>query len=120
MAKTENMSGFDFVIGDNNEVLLVLNAQDQIPDEPALVLEPEEHSATLFRNEEQELTLENVSDDAFKALEDKDEVMVCEIAPTDNPDETRIVYNYYAEIIRDVDEEDIEVEDDLDEKNNNE
>ena len=116
MAKTENINGFDFVIGDKNEVLLVLSAQEQIPNEPALVLDPEEHSATLFRNEDDELTLENVSDDAFKALEDKDEVMVCEVEPTDNPDETRIVSNYYAEIIRDADDEDIDIDNVPDEK----
>lgn len=96
---------FDFLISDENEVLLIMPAREAEPDDPAVVLLPEEHCVELFRNGEEEFTLENVSDDVFAALNDRISVMVCETAPTDNPDETQIVYTYYAEIIRDDEEE---------------
>lgn len=95
---------FDFMITDLGEVMLVLYARDTPPHEnPGVILDPEEHAIELFRTDNEAMTLEQVSDDVFKNLENEQTLLVCEINPNDadNPEEAEIVYAYEAEIIRD-------------------
>ena len=96
----ENRNVFDFVISDKKDVLLVIHSKETPPEEPAVVLVPELSHVEFFRDGDTHLTLESVSSDVFDALKDKTEVMVCEVEPTENPDETEIVYNYYAVIVK--------------------
>lgn len=96
---------FDFMITDEGEVMLVLYARDIPPHEnPGAVLYPEDHIIELYRSDTEAMTLENVSDDVFKNLENETELLVCEINPNDadNAEEAEIVYAYNAEIIRDL------------------
>ena len=99
-----DMNIFDFMITDLGEVMLILYARDTPPHEnPGVILDPENHIIEFFRTDTEAMTLEEVSDDVFKNLENEDNLMVCEINPNDseNPEEAEIVYAYNAEIVRD-------------------
>ena len=104
MTEAEDRNVFDFVVSEKNEVLLVIHSKENIPEEPAMVLLPETDRVEFFRDGQTHLTLENVSPDVFTALQEKTEVMVCEVEPTEDPDETEIVYSYYAVIVKNNDE----------------
>lgn len=100
MTSSEDKNVFDFLVSDDNEVLLIIHSRENEPEEPAIVLMPENSSVEFFRDGSTQLTLQNVKAEVFDALKDKTDIMVCEIESTENPDETEIVYHYHAEIVK--------------------
>ena len=91
---------YDFMITDQGDVMLVMYARETEPHlRPVVRLNPAEHIIEFYRTDTEAMTLEDVSDDVFKNLEGKDNLLVCEINPKDseNPEEAEIVYAYEAE-----------------------
>ena len=107
MENTIDRDVFDILI-DNGDVLLVIYSYENEPDDPAVVLLPEENRIEFFRDGNIHLSLENIQNEVFEVLRDQDELMVCETEPTNNPDETEIVYSYYASIVRENDEKSVD------------
>ena len=95
-----NTDGYNFLISDENEVLLVLYARDIAPEQPAARLNPEQQIIELYRRKDDAFTLENVENEVFESLKDADNLLVCEILPTANSDETEIVYTYEAPLVK--------------------
>jgi len=89
---------FDFMVTEENDVMLLLYARDTAPDNPSVRLDAENHTVELRRNDEDTLTLKEVEDEIFENLIDEETLLVCEIAPTDNEEENEIIYTYEAEI----------------------
>lgn len=94
-----DVNTFDFMISEENEVMLVIYARDIAPENPIARLDPENKTVELYRRKNDAFSLENVSDDVFELLKDEDNLLVCEIMPTENPDETEIVYTYEATLV---------------------
>ncbi|MBQ8481762.1 MAG: hypothetical protein IJ532_04445 [Alphaproteobacteria bacterium] len=94
-----NNNTYDFLISDENEVMLILYSRDSEPENPAVHLDAENHTIELYRNSEDALTLQYVDSDIFNNLAEEDKLLVCEIQPTDNPDETEIIYAYEATFV---------------------
>lgn len=94
-----DVNKYDFLISDENEVMLLLYARDIAPEEPVVRLSSEQKTIELYRRRDDAFTLENVEDQIFTLLKDEPNLLVCEIYPTDNPDETEIVYTYEATIV---------------------
>lgn len=94
-----NYNTFDFIITDENEVLLLLYARDTAPQNPTAKLNYDEHTVILSRNSDDVITLENVEDEIFDDLQEEHTLLVCEIEPTENEDENEIVYTYEADIL---------------------
>ncbi len=90
---------FDFMVTDENDVMLLLYARDTAPENPTVQLNYDEHNIVLSRNAEDVLTLENVEDEIFDNLQDDNTLLVCEIEPTDSEEDAEIVYTYEANII---------------------
>ena len=90
---------FDFLVSDENEVLLLLYARDIAPEAPIVRLNAEQNNIELYRRVNDAFTLEHVENEVFDILKNEKELLVCEIMPTDNPDETEIVYTYKAQIV---------------------
>lgn len=90
---------FDFMITEDNEVMLLLYARNTAPEKPSVKLNYDAHNIILTRNQEDILTLENVEDKIFDNLQEDNSLLVCEIDPTDNEEESEIVYTYEAIII---------------------
>ena len=90
---------YDFVVNDEDEVMLLLYAGETAPaTETRIVLDAENHSAELFRNEGESIVLEAIPDEIFDSLIDADKLLVCELSNTENEDDSRIVYAYEADI----------------------
>lgn len=97
MDKDETQT-FDFLINDEDEVMLLLYAQETEPKEARIELNAEEKSAILTRNTEDEILLTDIPENVFDSLADADKLMVCELSNEENEDDTQIVYAYEAEI----------------------
>ena len=98
---TENYDNitYDFVVNDEDEVMLLLYAGESAPaTETRIVLDAENHSAELFRNDDDSIVLEAIPDEIFDSLIDADKLLVCELSKTENEDDSRIVYAYEADI----------------------
>lgn len=98
---TENYDNitYDFVVNDEDEVMLLLYAGESAPaTETRIVLDAENHSAELFRNDDESIVLEAIPNEIFDSLIDADKLLVCELSKTENEDDSRIVYAYEADI----------------------
>ena len=100
MEKTTNEEyrTFDFLINDEDEVMLLLYEQEGEPKDATIVLNAEDKSAVLYRNNDDEIVLSDIPENVFDSLEDADKLMVCELSIEENDDDTKIVYAYEAEI----------------------
>jgi len=94
-----NNDTYDFIISDENEVMLILYSRESAPENPAVRLDAENHLVELYRNSEDAVSLQYVDSDVFTNLAEESELLVCEIQPTEDPDETEIVYAYHAAIV---------------------
>lgn len=94
-----NFNTFDFMITEENDVMLLLYARNTAPENPAVQLNYDEHNIVLTRNKDDVLTLENVEDTIFDNIQDDNTLLVCEIEPSDNEEEAEIVYTYEADIV---------------------
>lgn len=90
---------FDFMVTDENDVMLLLYARETAPENPTVKLNKDEHNIILTRSQEDVLTLEDVEDEIFDNLQDDTTLLVCEIEPSENEEDAEIVYTYEAEII---------------------
>lgn len=89
---------FDFLINDEDEVMLLLYEREGEPKETRIELNSEDLSALLIRNETDSLLLKDISADVFDSLQDADKLLVCELSRSENEKETEIVHAYEAEI----------------------
>lgn len=89
---------FDFLINDEDEVMLLLYEREGQPKETRIELNSEDLSALLIRNETDSLLLKDISADVFDSLQDADKLLVCELSRSENEKETEIVHAYEAEI----------------------
>ena len=95
----EKITTYDFVVNDEDEVMLLLYAGDTSPAENTrIVLDVENNSAELFRNENESIVLDGVPDNIFDSLADADKLLVCELSDTENEEDSKIVYAYEADI----------------------
>ena len=90
---------FDFLISDQKEVFLIMHARETEPDNPAVRLDEKAGIVELYRSAVEQYTLENVDAEVFKLLQNEQNLLVCEIASTENEEETEIDYTYQALII---------------------
>jgi hypothetical protein len=94
-----NNDTYDFIISDENEIMLILHSRDSAPENPVVRLNADNRTVELYRNAEDAVTLQYVDSDIFNNLAEDNKLLVCEIQPTDDPDETEIVYAYHADIV---------------------
>ena len=85
----EEFQSFDFLINEEDEVMLLLYAQETEPHNPRIELNPKEKSAILYRAEDDELHLTDIPDEVFDSLAEADKLMVCELSAEEKEDFTR-------------------------------
>lgn len=98
MDETE-LNSYDFVVNDEDEVMLLLHAQDSEPHASRFEIDMDEKSAILVRNENDEILLEGIDDNILDSLQDEDKLLVCELRVGETDDDTQIVYAYEADIV---------------------
>ena len=89
---------YDFVVNDEDEVLLLLYAGKTEPKDARIVLNVAENSAELYRNEAECVILDNIPNDIFDSLVDTDKLLICEISDTEKEEDSEIVFAYEADI----------------------
>ncbi len=94
----EEYRTFDFLINDEDEVMLLLYEQEGEPENATIELNEEEKSAVLYRNKNDEIMLTDIPENVFDSLQDADKLMVCELSVEEKEEDTKIVYAYEAEI----------------------
>ena len=94
-----NNTMYDFVVNDEDEVMLLLYAGNEEPENARFVLNVSENTAELYRNDNECVVLENIPDDIFNSLADADKLLVCEISDTEKEEDSEIVYAYEADLV---------------------
>ena len=89
---------FDFLINDDDEVMLLLYQREGEPENPHIEIDFEEKAALLYRNDNDIIELSDISDDVLDSLQDADKLLVCELSRTENEEEEEITHAYEAEI----------------------
>lgn len=92
------LNTFDFVTNEEDEVMLLLHAQESEPKDARIEIDTNDKSAVLIRNEKDEILLEGIPEDVLDSLQDADTLMVCELKVGETDEDTQIVYAYEAEI----------------------
>ena len=96
--ETENFETFDFLINDEDEVMLLLYQREGEPQNPHIEIHEEEKAALLYRNENDIIQLNDISEDVLDSLQDADKLLVCELSRNKDDEEDEIVHAYEAEI----------------------
>ncbi len=99
MTEKEDFETFDFVVNDEDEVMLLLYEREGEPNHPSFSMSPAEGTAVLYRNDEDIIELSDIGSDIFDSLAEADKLLVCELSRTENEDDTEIVNAYEAEIV---------------------
>lgn len=94
----EEFDTFDFLINDEDEVMLLLYQREGEPQNARIEIDGDNKTAVLFRNENDNIMLKEISPDVFDSLQDADKLLVCELSREENGTDTQIVYAYEAEI----------------------
>lgn len=91
-------NAYDFVTNDEDEVMLLLYAREGEPKNAVITINPENHSAVLRRNENENFILEDIPSDVLDSLQDADSLLICELSREENEADTQIVNAYEADI----------------------
>lgn len=94
----DDFETFDFLINDEDEVMLLLYQREGEPKDPHIELDAEEKSALLYRNDDDNLLLKDISPEVFDSLQDADKLLVCELSREENEENAQIVHAYEVEI----------------------
>lgn len=92
------LNTFDFVTNEEDEVMLLLHAQESEPKDARIEIDINDKSAVLIRNEKDEILLEGIPEDVLDSLQDADTLMVCELKVGETDEDTQIIHAYEAEI----------------------
>lgn len=93
--------GFEFIVTEEDDVMLIIYARSGNPENPTIKLVSEEKKIILFRNSADVVTLENVDDNIFENLLEETVLLITEVVPTENPLEHEVKQVYNARIVAD-------------------
>ncbi len=99
MNDNDTLDAFDFIINEEDEVMLLLYAREGEPKDAVIEISAENHSAVLYRNDNDGIIIDKIPDDAFDSLQDADSLLICELKPTEKEEDTEIVNAYEADIV---------------------
>ena len=88
---------YDFLIDEDDEVMLLLYAKASKPEDPYMVIDFDNKSAELYRNGSDCVVINDISEDILSALRLEDSILVCELS-RDEGEEAKIIYAYEAQI----------------------
>ena len=90
-----DFDGFEFIITEEDDVMLIIYARSSDPENPQVELNKEQKRIILRRNNTDIVTLENVEDKILNNLSEEKALLIAEVVPTENPleHEVKQVYN---------------------------
>ena len=90
--------GFDFIITEEEDILLVIYARKGNPKNPFIELQKEQKCIVLYRNDEDVVTLEDISEQVMNILNEETALLITEVVPTENELEQEVKQVYVAKI----------------------
>lgn len=94
----QELNSYDFIVNEEDEVMLLLHAQETEPKDARIEIDANEKSAVLIRNENDEILLQDIPENIIDSLQDADSLLICELKVGETDEDTEIVYAYEAEI----------------------
>ena len=94
-----DFDGFEFIITEENDVMLIIYARAGNPEKPVVKLDLEHNSIVLYRNQKDVVTIENVEKEVLDILSKENLLLITEVVPTKNPLEQEFSQAYGARII---------------------
>lgn len=96
----ETFDTFDFLINDEDEVMLLLYEREGEPSAtPRIEFDAEEKAALLYRNNNDIIELSDIEAQVFDSLQDADKLLVCELSREEDADgDNAIRYAYEADV----------------------
>ena len=91
--------GFEFIVTEEDDVMLIIYARSGNPENPAVEMVSKKKQIILHRNSKDIVTLENVDDNVFENLNGEKVLLIAEVMPTENPLENEIKQVYNARIL---------------------
>ena len=76
----QDVNTFDFIINDEDEVMLLLYARESEPTLSSFEFDIENKSAILHRTPSDDVFLDGIPDDVLDSLQDSDKLLVCELS----------------------------------------
>ncbi len=99
MNDNDTFDAFDFIINEEDEVMLLLYARESEAKDAVIEIDAENRSAVLYRNENDGIAISRIPDDVFDSIQDADSLMVCELSRETKEDDAEIVRAYEADIV---------------------
>ena len=94
----DNFDTYDFIINEEDETMLLLYAREGAPENPSISVDIENKKAVLIRNDNDTISLDDVPDEVLDSLQDADKLLICELSIENEPEQTKIVHAYEAEV----------------------
>lgn len=94
----EEFSSYDFLINEEDEVMLLLYERENEPQDPHIEFNDETKTAILHRCPNDSITLNDIPNEAIDSLKDADKLLVCELSIEEDEKDTKIIYAYEADI----------------------
>lgn len=97
---TETFDTFDFLINEEDEVMLLLYERDNEPcATPHIEFNIEDKSALLYRNNDDILDLKDIDPSIFDSIQDADKLLICELSrEEDSEGDNAVIRAYEADI----------------------
>lgn len=89
---------YDFIVNDDDEVMLLIYAQTGTPSNPHLEIDIQNKRAVLYRTADYALSIDDIPDEISELFYDLDKILVCELSAEQNDDDTQITDAYEATI----------------------
>ena len=93
-----NFNTYDFLINEDDEVILLLYTKNTPVKNPQITIDIETNNAFLQRNDSDGVEIKDISEDIVDAIQTNDKLLVCELSTEENDDDTAI-NNVYEAII---------------------
>ena len=94
----DNSNFYDFIINEDDEIMLLLYAKDSSPESPYINIDKDNKQAFLYRSENEGICIEDISDEILDILSTSDKLLICELSNEENEDDVKIINAYEAEI----------------------
>ncbi|MBO7556320.1 MAG: hypothetical protein J6T72_02860 [Alphaproteobacteria bacterium] len=92
------INNFDFIINDEDEVMLLIYARDSQPQDAVIDINAEDKTGVLRRNATDSIILQDIPEDVIDSLQDADSLLVCELSIEEKEEDTKIINAYEADI----------------------
>lgn len=93
-----NFNTYEFIINEDDEIMLLLYSQEGKPEEPVLELSSDSNQAVLYRSKTSGMEIKDISEEDMDMLYDIDKILVCELSADTDEDNTQITDVYEATI----------------------